>query len=138
MGHTFTALLQCSTRRTNHTVTMLKYVAIVLALVAVSAAAPRPDPIWRFFNRFNGFNRGTATGSANANVVSGQTSGFGGSSVINQLSASAGGSASNGGFSFNSASANLAQSNNIFGSFNNANTNAQSIQRGGSRFPFHG
>jgi len=117
---------------------MLKYVALVLALAAVSAAAPRPEPVWNRFNGFNRFNRGTATGQANANVVSGQTNGFGGSSSINQLSASAGGSASNGGSSFNSASANLAQSNNIFGSFNNANTNAQSIQRGGSGFPFHG
>jgi len=118
---------------------MLKYVALVLALAAVSAAAPRPEPVWGRFNRFNGFNRGgTATGQANANIVSGQTSGFGGSSSINSLSASAGGSASNGGSSFNSASANLAQSNGIFGSFNNANTNAQSIQRGGSRFPFYG
>jgi len=113
---------------------MMKYVGLVLALAAVSAAAPRPEPVWnRFFNR-----GGSATGNANANVVSGQTSNLGGSSVINSLSASAGGSASNGGSSFNRASANLAQSNGIFGSSNNANTNAQSIQRGGSRFPFFG
>ncbi|KAF0309090.1 hypothetical protein FJT64_002104 [Amphibalanus amphitrite] len=109
---------------------------VLCCLLAAAAAAPQ------FFRpgQFQ-FNRpGQATGSAAGNVVSGTSSGPGGTSTVTQVSAEAGGSVRGpGASSTNSASASNVNAQTPFGNFQQSNTNANSNQSsGGGRRPCFG
>ncbi|XP_037074057.1 dermokine-like [Pollicipes pollicipes] len=107
----------------------MKTATILLCLVAVAAGVP--VPAW--WNQ----RGGSASGGANANVVSGFTSGNQGSSRITSVGASAGGSASNGGSSYNRGSASQSSSSGFFGNSQRADTSAQSNQYTNNRYSYN-